>query len=257
MKRVAPLLLLLAGCDLLIPTPTVIGGGSERPREGEGEEGEGEGEEGEGEGPVGEGEGEEGEGEGEGPVGEGEGEEGEGEPVGDGPALLLQLTWAGDDADLDARGIRANIDGSFCAPSNFFSGSGGGGQSGPVATTCTPSELSCSFSNCQSGDAPDWGGDGVLVGPGDPGIDVDDTDGFGPENLNVASAADGTYLFGAFAYRVTGTECATLQIFVDGRQILNVSLPVQQGDWVELATVEVDGGTATLGDLLQDDVPCP
>ena len=50
------------------------------------------------------------------------------------------------------------------------------------------------FSDCYFGNpAPDWGVTGDIVD--DPFLDVDDVDGFGPENINISEPIAGTYTF--------------------------------------------------------------
>ena len=70
----------------------------------------------------------------------------------------------------------------------------------------------CYFGNCTSPPYPSWGRAGSSED--DPNLDIDDTDGFGPENINIDTPANGTYRVAAYAYRGTGT--VTVRIYCGG-----------------------------------------
>ncbi len=62
----------------------------------------------------------------------------------------------------------------------------------------------CYYANCQARPDPvlEWG----RPGPADnPALDIDDTDGFGPENINVDEPYDGVYRVGVYAYNGSGS----------------------------------------------------
>ncbi|MCS6798664.1 MAG: hypothetical protein NZ898_09050 [Myxococcota bacterium] len=58
----------------------------------------------------------------------------------------------------------------------------------------------CYYANCVGGGLP-WGGPGTAD---DPRLDIDDVDGFGPENINIDRPAPGTYRVGVHAFRDDG-----------------------------------------------------
>lgn len=73
----------------------------------------------------------------------------------------------------------------------------------------------CFYSNCVARDGEgilEWGAAGVV--DDNPRLDIDDTDGFGPENINVRRPVPGTYRVGVHAYRGFGR--VTVRIYCGG-----------------------------------------
>ncbi len=67
----------------------------------------------------------------------------------------------------------------------------------------------CYYSN----DEPNWNG-------ANPSLDIDDTNGFGPENINLDDpASNGYYNIGVYAYRGSVTSRASIRVFFDGAQV--------------------------------------
>jgi hypothetical protein len=107
----------------------------------------------------------------------------------------------------------------------------------------------CHFANCK----PLASGASTLTwGPdpdNNPHLDVDDVNGYGPENININRPAPGNYNVGVHFYDGHGafSTVATVKIFVQGALIgeytrqINCSQPV----WWNVATI-VWGSTATL-----------
>lgn len=59
------------------------------------------------------------------------------------------------------------------------------------------SDLDCYYANCAAGFTLEW----EAFGPEDnPHLDLDDTNGFGPENVNIDRPAEGTYRIGVHAF---------------------------------------------------------
>lgn len=133
---------------------------------------------------------------------------------------------------------------------SFFPG-GGGTPPGALAQVCSPA-LDCTFSTCREGslNRVDW--DGVAgVTAGDPVIDIDDLNGFGPENLTVASLPDGDYLFGAAFFSGASAQDATMRIAVNGvEQGVRTRAGATNGTWTEMFRVTVAGGVATVTPLI-------
>ena len=76
----------------------------------------------------------------------------------------------------------------------------------------------CFYGNCAAGSglfgigAPSWGG-----GSHDPHLDIDDTDGFGPENTEVTGPNNGdTYTISVNDFRSSGSSNVTVKIFLFG-----------------------------------------
>lgn len=79
----------------------------------------------------------------------------------------------------------------------------------PNATSWNGS-LDCFYSNCQ-GSGLSWSAPGRAD---DPRLDIDDVDGFGPENINIMSPAAGTYRVGVHSFRGDGR--VTVRIYCGG-----------------------------------------
>jgi hypothetical protein len=108
-----------------------------------------------------------------------------------GDDLHLQLTWDVPTGDVDMHFRRVGVDPYF----------------GPS---------SCYFGTC-TGTPPDWDGDGTESSAGDPSLDIDDTNGFGPENINILNPQDGEYEVGVHYWRSDGDPTtATLKIYDKG-----------------------------------------
>lgn len=110
-----------------------------------------------------------------------------------GEDMVVQLTWDHESADMDLHLVR----------------DGG----------ATFTDNDCYFSNCKGSSGLNWGGGAV-----NPHLDVDDTDGFGPENINIARPNNGTYRVGVHYYAPHSSHVATA---------VNVKIFVRGGLWAE------------------------
>jgi hypothetical protein len=129
-------------------------------------------------------------------------------------SFLVQLTWAQSTGDMDLH-VTKRIDDEYCLESL---GAGSSGVDEPFSTNGCDDDADCYFSNCNPGDSgwPNW--DGVTGRTsGDPSLDIDDTQGFGPENINVDLAVPGSYAFGATTFSGSGPFTMTMRLFVFGR----------------------------------------
>lgn len=110
----------------------------------------------------------------------------------------------------------------------------------------------CYYVNCTSRPYPSWGPRGDED---DPNLDIDDTDGFGPENINIETPANGTYRVGTYAYRGNGS--VTVRIYCGGstteprRTFGPVTLRGTGGshDFWRVADVTVRGDTCDITEL--------
>ncbi|MEZ4250426.1 MAG: hypothetical protein R3B99_19510 [Polyangiales bacterium] len=111
----------------------------------------------------------------------------------------------------------------------------------------------CYYANCQSGLA--WPPAGMLD---DPSLDIDDTDGFGPENINIEEPSPGTYRVGVHAF--SGDGGVTVRIYcggsrTDARATFGPTRITNRGgtsgDFWRVADVAIDGvGRCTVTELL-------
>lgn len=77
--------------------------------------------------------------------------------------------------------------------------------------------LDCNYGNCRSGSGLPWGGPGVED---NPRLDIDDTNGLGPENINIQEPVPGTYRVAVDAFQGRGN--VSVRIYCGG----SVTTPV-------------------------------
>jgi hypothetical protein len=139
-------------------------------------------------------------------------------------ALHVQLTWDSPDYDFDLHVMKDG--GPWC------------------------SQQSCYFGNCNASNSffgrPEWDG---LPGEtdGDPSLDIDDLDGYGPENINIDVPVSGDYTIGVHAYSaLVDTETyATLKVFINGALAYEDSRLMAAGrDFWEVSEVQWNNGAA-------------
>lgn len=116
-------------------------------------------------------------------------------------AIHLQLVWDLDGSDVDLHLIREQPAGQFAF---------------------NDSTDDCYYSNCKpTHDGPVWDdADPPHVG-GNPVLDVDDTEGYGPENINVKEPLAGRYkaLVYYFSDKDQGPTLATVRVYLYGNLI--------------------------------------
>jgi hypothetical protein len=112
----------------------------------------------------------------------------------------------------------------------------------PAGSTNTSND--CYYANCQGGGL-DWGASGTA---GDPYLDVDNTDGYGPENITLASGAEsGTYRVIVRNFNGVASTHATVKIyFNDVEQYRNTSVALDAPNtyWT-VANVDIGNHTVT------------
>ncbi len=128
----------------------------------------------------------------------------------------------------------------------------------PTGTMWTSSD-DCYYGNCNTRGGPailEWG----APGPDDnPRLDIDDTDGFGPENINITTPEPGTYRVGIHNYRGAGPNNTTVRIYCGGsttspRQTFGpVPLRGRSDDFWRVADVTIERGRCTITDLSNPD----
>ena len=141
-------------------------------------------------------------------------------------ALHLQLVWDTADTDLDLHLLNPQ------------------GRQNPFAvrTTGIGSNNDCYFANTQ----PMWGTPGRND---DPSLDLDDVTGFGPENINVATPASGTYQIGVHYFSAgSGRPTrATVRVFCSGieRAVIGPQTLTREGDYWQVADIVWPGCAVT------------
>lgn len=138
--------------------------------------------------------------------------------------LHIQLTWSEDVNDIDLHLGRGNTP-DWCSTDD------------------------CYYANCTPGDSfnsPDWDGGG-YGGEGDPTLDIDDLSGFGPENTNIDTAVNGSYVIGVHAFTLSRATDVTVKIFVGGALAEEMQGRLEDDDdfW-EVARVDVNGATTVV-----------
>jgi hypothetical protein len=148
-----------------------------------------------------------------------------------GSGLHVQLTWDHPTADMDLHLLRTS--------NNAL---------GPVR-----SANDCHYANCRAS-----GGVAILnwgTPEQSPRLDVDDTNGFGPENINVDEANPGVYEVGVHYFGSAGGEVVpcTVKIFLNSSLVGEYSRRLERTkDYWRVAQVVVPTGLVTEQDLVEN-----
>lgn len=99
-------------------------------------------------------------------------------------------------------------------------------------------------SDCYFGNmSPDWGTIGDTTD--NPFLDVDDTDGQGPENINLTRTAAGDYVVQVHYWNGFVPTRATVEVFLDGSSVGSFNHVVNCGDLWTVGTVRWTGSSGT------------
>ena len=107
-------------------------------------------------------------------------------------------------------------------------------------------ESDCYYWNCSpqySGERPDWGVEDETKD--DPFLDIDNTDGIGPETVTINKPENGTYTVVVHAYDTTkGPSTVVVKGYAHGSEEKSVSLLMNQTDtcW-DVFTIDVEDGS--------------
>jgi len=101
--------------------------------------------------------------------------------------------------------------------------------------------------------SPDWGAPGNA---NNPSLDIDDTDGAGPETINLDDPEDKTYRVGVDYYddHGYGPSTATVRIFIDGNLSAEFTKEMMAGGFWEVASVEFPTTSITDIDTYMDGI---
>jgi hypothetical protein len=134
-------------------------------------------------------------------------------------AIHLQLVWDAPETDVDLHMVR---------------------DSGGMFTRNTAND--CYYANCKptnTSGAPEW--DNTMGRtPGDPTLDVDDVEGYGPENSNISAPVAGRYqaLVHYFSDHGRGDTVATMRVYVYGNLVAEYNALLTDGQWWQVGVVE-------------------
>ena len=99
---------------------------------------------------------------------------------------------------------------------------------------------------------PEWG---VPGDDDNPRLDIDDTDGFGPENINIDVPEDGVFRAGILAFR--GRANVTMRIYCGGSRLepaLTIGpVAIQNSELWRAADIEIDGIECSIEELFNPD----
>ena len=137
--------------------------------------------------------------------------------------LHVELLWGGSTSDMDLHLAREGA--------SFYS---------------TPDDVSWCNPN------PDWGAAGNA--DDDPRLDVDDDDGFGPENINIFEPVDGTYNVRVhfFDDGDDGETSANVNVYAYGEQIWSGTRNLERNEVWDVGQINWPDGT--FGEINVDEV---
>lgn len=152
-----------------------------------------------------------------------------------GSRLHVQLTWDNSSNDQDLHLTNYGALPASCA-----------------STGCIcDMDYDCHWQNCNPGDAemPAWFGGQAGNGP-NPSLDIDDTNGLGPENINIDSPQPGTYRVNVHHWSSStdgggGSTRNTIRIYLDGIQAAEYRRSISGEQLWEVADIvwTASGGT--------------
>lgn len=123
----------------------------------------------------------------------------------------------------------------------------------PTGSTNTAND--CYYADCQGGGL-DWGASGAS---GDPYLDVDNTVGFGPENITLTSGPEsGTYRVIIHNYSGVWSTHATVKLFfndVEAARYTSLALDYPNNEWWSVATVDIQNKIITAVNTYSSAVP--
>lgn len=107
---------------------------------------------------------------------------------------------------------------------------------------------------CFCNESPDWGGSGA---DDDPRLDIDDRGGFGPENINILTPADGTYPVKVHYYAEQGDDIVVARVVVwsEGNKLWEGSKSMEQNEVWEVGQVNWPEATFADSDTPLYDAP--
>ncbi|MEW5848870.1 MAG: hypothetical protein AB2A00_08645 [Myxococcota bacterium] len=143
-------------------------------------------------------------------------------------AIHLQLVWDAPETDVDLHLVR-----EFPVDSGSFEKN---------------SDNDCYYANCKpTTDGPIWGSAETEAHKGpNPVLDVDDVQGYGPENSNINEPLPGKYkaLVHYFSDHGNGDTVATLRVYLYGNLVAEYFRLISDGEWWDVGNVIWPGDAA-------------
>ena len=138
--------------------------------------------------------------------------------------LHIQMTWDQPENDIDLHLVR-NAATNWCSSDD------------------------CYYMNCGTASGLNWDQNPARR----PHLDIDDVSGFGPENINIESPADGVYTVGVAFFGGDTPAVVTVKVFIGGalrgEYFQQFTSGGASGDFWEPARIEWNAGGATVVDL--------
>lgn len=121
-------------------------------------------------------------------------------------------------------------------------------------TGSTNTENDCYYGDCVPPDTLDWG----VAGPtGNPVLDVDNTDGYGPENITLSNPESGSYRVIVRNYNGVANTHATVKLYFNDVEVYrNTSVVLDAAhDYWTVATVNIANKTYSVVDTYSATAP--
>lgn len=174
-------------------------------------------------------------------------------------SIHVQLVWDTEYGDMDLHLMKKDDQNQFCASSLNARGT-----PGPIAKRCETVQFDdCNYGNCRpsrSSKGPDWDGLEQTPSDGDPTLDVDDTSGFGPENINIGAALHGSYLVSVHSYSGGRPSGNTVRIYLYGQLAAEFYKVLAPDEWWETAIIHLPDQMSAMPcieDLSTERLECP
>jgi uncharacterized protein YfaP (DUF2135 family) len=148
-------------------------------------------------------------------------------------AIHIQLVWDSPSTDVDLHLLRENPAGSYTSWS----------------------DNDCYYGDCKAPDGLDTKWFPALP-DANPTLDVDDLDGYGPENINIDTPADGKYMVAVHFYSDSQSEggVAILRLYLFGNLHSEYIAEIAYHDWWQVAVIEWPSRTVTAIDEVTSSV---
>jgi hypothetical protein len=150
-------------------------------------------------------------------------------------SFLVQLTWDTPDTDVDLH-FSPYLNNGVCAVHR--------GESNSLEDDCQ--------SDCYYGSECNATSNEYVFNINEPSLDIDDTNGFGPENTNVDEILPGKYLIGVHYFRIDIDTVSTVRVYVFGLPWGEFIFEADNKDFVDVAILHWPADTSVMQPCLED-----